>query len=221
MPNFKSVVKKFQKHYPDASDVAIVSNKGKILYSTSKWNLKKDIDGVLNSWINGNAQFVTLDGIKYSVLQMEPERFIGTNRQKKGHLIGASTPDKNNYIFAHIKPKAKVWFHMAYPALARAVAMLKKGSESEFIKSKVELPDETKEEISYESSTGQAIVHQVAPTSPTIDPYLKAEIEGFLQWLNNPQGLAGYITSILQQNDQHRISKLAELCNELYSLFYD
>ena len=221
MTNFKSVVNKLQKHYPDASDVAIVSNKGKILYSTSKWNLKKDIESVLNSWINGNAQFVTLDGIKYSILQMEPERFIGTNRQKKGHLIGASTPDKNNYMLAHIKPKAKGWIHMAYPALARAAAMLQKGSESEFIKSKVELPDETKEEQAYESSTGQAVIYQVAPTPSTVDPYLKTEVEGFLQWIKNPQGLAGYITSILQQNDPHRISKLAELYNELYSLFYD
>ena len=221
MTNFKSVVSKLQKHYPDASDVAIVSNKGKILYSTSKWNVKKGIETVLQSWINGNAQFVTLDGIKYSILQMEPERFIGTNRQKKGHLIGASTPDKNNYMLAHIKPKAKGWIHMAYPALARAAAMLQKGSESEFIKTEVKLPDETKEEQVYESSTGQAVMYQVAPTPPTVDPYLKTEIEGFLQWIKNPQGLAGYITSILQQNDPHRISKLAELYNELYSLFYD
>ena len=221
MTNFKSVVSKLQKHYPDASDVAIVSNKGKILYSTSKWNVKKGIETVLQSWINGNAQFVTLDGIKYSILQMEPERFIGTNRQKKGHLIGASTPDKNNYMLAHIKPKAKGWIHMAYPALARAAAMLQKGSESEFIKTEVKLPDETKEEQVYESSTGQEVGYQVAPTPPTVDPYLKTEIEGFLQWIKNPQGLAGYITSILQQNDPHRISKLAELYNELYSLFYD
>ena len=221
MTSFKSIVNKLQKHYPDASDVAIVSNKGKILYTTNKWNVKKDIDSVLNSWINGNAQSVTLDGTKYSILQMEPERFIGTNRQKKGHLIGASTPDKNNYMLAHIKPKAKGWFHMAYPAVARAAAMLKKDSESEFIKSKVELPDEPKEETSFESSTGQAVVYQVAPTPPPIDPYLKAEIEGLLQWINNSQGLAGYITNVLQQNDLHRISKLAELYNELYSLFYD
>ncbi len=220
MTSFKSVVSKLQKHYPDASDVAIVSKKGKILYSTSKWDVKKDINNVLNSWINGNAQFVTLDGIKYSILQMEPERFIGTNRQKKGHLIGSSTPDGSNYMLAHIRPKAKGWIHMAYPAVARATAMLKKSSESEFIKSKVELPDETKEKISYESSTGQAVVYQIAPTPHTIDPYLKVEIEGFLQWLNNPQGLAGYIANILQQNDQYKISKLAELYNELYRLFY-
>ena len=46
------------------------------------------------------------------------------------------------------------------------------------------------------------------------------EIEGFLQWINNPQGLGAYIYNILQQNDQSRISKLAELYNELYRLFY-
>ena len=77
-----------------------------------------------------------------------------------------------------------------------------------------------KEEEIYESSTGQMAAYQVAPSQPTVDPYLKAEIEAFLQWINNPQGLAGYISYVLQQNDQVRISKLAELYNELYHLFY-
>ena len=70
-------------------------------------------------------------------------------------------------------------------------------------------------------SRGSGCSAQTAPTPPTIDPYLKAEIEGLLQWINNPQGLAGYIANVLQQNDQYRISKLAELYNELYQLFYD
>ena len=217
MTNFKSVVNKLQKHYPDATDVVIVSNKGKVLFSTSKWDVKKDINDVLANWSSNTAQFVVLNGIRYSILQIEPERFIGTNRQKKGHLIGAVTPDGDKYMLAHIRPKAKGWFHMAYPAVARAAAMLKKGSESKFIETEVE----TKEGEVIESSTGQVAAYQVAPPQPSIDPYLKAEIEGFLQWINNPQGLAGYIYNILQQNDQYRISKLAELYNELYHLFYD
>lgn len=216
MVNIKSVVSKLQKHYPDASEVAVVDRAGKILYSTSKWEVKKDIQEVLAKWANGNAQFVTLDGIRYSILQMEPERFIGTNRKNKGHLIGATTPDGKTYMLAHIKPKAKGWFHMAYPAVARAAAMLKKGSQSDFIESKIEIK---KEEV-FESATGQMAAYQVAPSQPTIDPYLKAEIEGFLQWINNPQGLGAYILNALQQNDQYRISKLAELYNELYRLFY-
>jgi len=221
MVSIKSVVSKLQKHYPDASDVALVDKQGKVLFSTSKWDVKKDIKEILVKWSSGNAQFVTLNGIRYSILQMEPERFIGTNRHKKGHLIGATTPDGDRYILAHIKPKAKGWFHMAYPAVARAAAMLKKGSESKFIESKVEISNEKEEEMAYDSSSDQAVTYQVAPISPNIDPYLKAEIEGFLQWLNNPSGLAGYISYILQQNDYQRISKLAELYNELYKLFYD
>jgi len=214
MVNIKSVVNKLQKHYPDAAEVAVVDNGGKALFSTSKWDIKKDIKEVLAKWASGNAQFVTLDGIRYLILQMEPERFIGTNRKNKGHLIGASTPDGKNYMLAHIKPKAKGWFHMAYPAVARAAAMLKKEIKSGFIESEVQISDETKEDELYESYAGGMV------TQPTVDPYLKAEIEGFLQWINNPQGLAAYIYNILQQNDHYRISKLAELYNELYHLFY-
>ncbi|MFX1504442.1 MAG: hypothetical protein ACFFDH_26025, partial [Promethearchaeota archaeon] len=120
MVNIKSIVSKLQKHYPDASEVAVVDRAGKVLFSTGKWDVKNDIKEVLSKWASGNAQFVTLNGIRYSILQMEPERFIGTNRKNKGHLIGASTPDGKNYMLAHIKPKAKGWFHMAYPAGARA-----------------------------------------------------------------------------------------------------
>ncbi|MFX0002697.1 MAG: hypothetical protein ACFE9C_06335 [Candidatus Hodarchaeota archaeon] len=216
MVNIKSVVSKLQKHYPDAIHVALVDIQGKVLFTTSKWDVKNDIKEVMSKWASGNAQFVTLDGIRYSILQMEPERFIGTNRKNKGHLIGAVTPDGKNYMLAHIRPKAKGWFHMAYPALARAAAMLKKGSQSEFIETKVEL----KEEERFESSPGKIAAYQVTPSEPTIDPYIRAEIEGFLQWINNPQGLGGYILNVLQQNDQYRISKLAELYNELYHLFY-
>lgn len=216
MVNIKSVVNKLQKHYPDASEVAVVDKTGKVLFTTSKWDIKKDIKEVLRKWASGNAQFVTLNGIRYSILQMEPERFIATNRKKKGHLIGASTPDGKNYMLAHVRPKAKGWFHMAYPAVARAAAMLKKGSQSEFIESEVEI----KEEEAYGSSTEQMAAYQATPLQTTIDSYLKAEIEGFVQWIKNPQGLGAYIFNILQQNDQHRISKLAEIYNELYNLFY-
>ncbi|MFX1311442.1 MAG: hypothetical protein ACFFHD_02375 [Promethearchaeota archaeon] len=221
MANFKSVVNKLQKHYPDASDVVIVNRNGKVFYSTSKWDVKKEIKAVLTSWASGNAQFVVLNGIRYSILQMEPERFIGTNRKKKGHLIGASTPDGEKYMIAHIRPKAKGWFHMAYPAVARAAAMLKKDSKSEFIETKVDVTNQIEKEKGYSDSSGQTIAFYQGSASSVADPYLKAEVEGFLQWVNNPHGLASYITNTLQQNDQSKIAKLAELYGQLYRLFYD
>ena len=206
--NYKTVIKNLQKHYSDASEVAIVSRSGKILYSTDNWDIKKDIKDLFSTWGSSNAQFVNVNGIRYSILQMEPERFIGTNLHKKGHLVGASTPGGDKYMIAHIKPKAKGWFHIAYPAIARAAAMIEKGSKSKFI--------ETKVDLSHESS----IKPEMKPTFKTsvIDSILKEEIEGFLEWIRNPQGLFGYISYCLRQNDYSKISQLAEIYKELYRI---
>ena len=219
MVNIKSVVNKLQKHYPDATEVALVDKAGKVLFTTSKWNVRKDIKEVLTKWAGGNAQFVTLDGIRYSILQMEPERFIATNRNKKGHLIGATSPDGKLLFIAHVKPKAKGWFHMAYPAVARAAAMIEKKSESKFIKTKIDLKDVSDTNIV--KSPADYSSYNVLVQKPSIEPSLKADIEGLLQWVNNPHGLAAYISNVLQQNDHFRISKLAEIYNEFYSIFYE
>jgi hypothetical protein len=208
MVNYKNIVKKLQKHYIDAQEVAILSKNGKILFSTPKWNIKADIKSFLKSWASGSAQSVELDGIRYSILQMEPERFIGTNRHKKGHLVGATTPDNEKLMIAHIKPKAKGWFHMAYPAVARAAAMMEKGSSSEFIETEVDLKEEK-------------VISEISkPSYPSIDPYLKVEIEGLLEWIRNREGLFSYIYYALEQNDVEKISRLAKVYYELYHLFY-
>ena len=204
------MVKHLQKHYPDATKVVVINDKAKVLHSTSKWNVSKDVKGVFASWSSGNAQFVNMDGIRYSVLQMEPERFIATNRKKKGHLVGSSIPGTDMYLIAHIRAKAKGWEHMAYPAIARAAAMMIKGTKSQFIETEVDVSNDVNELAEVKNRLG--------PSS--IDPYLKAEIEGFLEWIKNPQGLTSYLLHSLQENDPYRISKLAEIYNDLYRIFY-
>ncbi len=208
------MVNNLQKHYKDAESVAIISNSGKLLYSTKNWNIKSDISNLLSSWTSGSAQSVTVNSIRYSIVQMEPERFIATNRHKKGHLIGATSPGGENYMVAYVKPKAKGWFHLAYPAVARAAAMLKKGLKSEFIKTEIDFSKETKTETISETSSGHYA------TTPTVDPTLKAEVEMFLEWVKNPDGLGGYISYYLQTNDSYYLSKLAEIYQDLYRIFY-
>jgi len=209
MVNYKSIIKSLQKHYSDANEVVVFGNKGKVIYSTSNWSVSKDIKTVLASWGSGSAQFVNMNGIRYSVLRMAPERFIATNRKKKGHLVGASILGSEKYLIAHIKPKAKGWIHTAYPAVMRAAAMMTKGSKSQFV--------ETEVDVSVEN---EIIAKSSRMVQPTIDPYLKAEVEGFLDWIKNPQGLTSYLLHSLQENDPYRISKLAEIYNELYRIFY-
>jgi predicted regulator of Ras-like GTPase activity (Roadblock/LC7/MglB family) len=211
MANIKNVVSKLQHHYKDAKSVAIISKSGKLLYSTKNWNIKSDIKNLLASWASNSAQSVTVDSIRYSIVQMEPERFIATNRHKKGHLIGAVSPDGDNYMVAQINPKAKGWFHLAYPAVARAAAMLSKGTKSEFIETEVDMEkgDLTQ---TYQNLSKVGEIH--------IEPYLKAEVEAFLEWIKNPEGLSSYISYYLQQNDPNIISQLAKYYDELYRLFY-
>ena len=206
--NYKNIIKNLQKHYSDASEVAIVSRSGKILYSTANWDIKKDIKELFSSWSSGAAQFVSVNGIRYSILQMEPERFIGTNLHKKGHLVGASTPEGDKYMIAHIKPKAKGWFHMAYPAVARAAAMIERGSKSQFIETEVDLTSE--------SEKSRGMLQKIEERG--VDNALKQEIRGFLDWIRNPQGLYGYISYCLQQNDYNKISQLAKIYDELYRI---
>jgi len=209
MVNYKSIVKNLQKHYSDATKVVVVNNNGKVLHSTGNWKVSKDVKGLLSSWGSGNAQFVNMNNIRYSVLQMAPERFVATNKQKKGHLVGSSIPGTDAYLIAYIKPKAKGWMHMAYPAIARAAAMMRKGSKAQFIETEVDASDDN-DLADISSRLGQ----------PSVDPYLKAEVEGFLEWIKNPQGLNSYLLQSLQENNPNRISKLSEIYNELYRIFY-
>ncbi len=230
MANYKAIVKDLQKKYTDATEVVIVSKDGKVLFTTDNWDVNRDIKGVLSNWASGNAQFVSINEIRYSILQMEPERFIATNRHKKGHLIGATTPDGSICILAHIKPKAKAWYHSAYPFVARAAAMMVKGSKSKNLKSKkskkrqktkkqkketkVVLMDDKKEKLNtYETTYG------VLKEEPQIDPYLKLEIENFLQWINDPNGLSSYISYYLGQNDHQKIHALAMIYKMLHRIF--
>ena len=211
MTNLKNVVSKLQHHYKDAKSVAVIDKNGKLLYSTKNWNIKSDIKSLLASWASNSAQSVTVDSIRYSVVQMEPERFIATNRHKKGHLIGATTPDGDKYMVAQISPKAKGWFRLAYPAVARAAAMISKGTKTGFIETEVDT-NEGDLAGTYEGLRKVGEIH--------IDPMLKAEVEGFLEWIKNPEGLANYITYYLQQNNPEVIAQLAKCYDELYRLFY-
>ena len=229
MVNYKGIVKDLQKKYSDASEVAIVSRDGKILFSTDNWDISNDIKRVLSDWASVTAQFVSLDGIRYSILQMEPERLIATNRHKKGHLIGATSPDGTKCILAHIKPKAKAWYHSAYPVVARTAATMEKGSKSKSLKSKkskkkskTKKKKEETQEILLESTRDQFTTYNkdysVLKEEPQIDPFLKLEIENFLKWINDPNGLIAYISYYLEQNDYQRIQVLATIYKSLHRI---
>ncbi|MBY9007820.1 MAG: hypothetical protein KGD63_13845 [Candidatus Lokiarchaeota archaeon] len=236
MVNYKDATKFLQKNYPDATEIAIINRSGKNLFSAGKWSINGEIKKLLSNWASGTAQSITLGGIRYSILQMAPERFVGTNRKKKGHLVGAATPSGDIYIIAHISAKSKGWFHEAYPVIARAAAMMETGVKINTKTSKnVKAPSKPKKkkreksnryEIEESSSMDNMIESMNNNTTvllqqrAQVNPILKLEIDSFLQWLKDPQGLSNYISYYVQHNDSSKISQLAYVYNKLYSLFY-
>jgi len=215
MTKYKSIIQKLQKHYPDADKVVIFTNRGKILFSSKDFSVGSDLKSLIASWQSGTGASVTVDSVRYSLLQQTPDRLIATNRHKKGHLIGATTPDKNTYVVAHVKPKAKGWYHYAYPSVARAAAMLQNQSfENSF---------EPKMEVARDTSTSNLNSGSMSSTIQIsqINPALKAEIEGFLQWIKIPSGLQAYIAHALDVNDFNVITRLSSIYQELYDICHN
>jgi hypothetical protein len=212
MPDFATVVNELITAYPDALAVAVFDSNGKIAYQTSNWDVSADVDRLLQAWKSQNAQFVHLQGVKYSMLQCVNERLIATNFGKQGHLVGASTPDLSFRIIAYISPEAQGWNQAAYPTVARAAAMLSGGSS---ISEAAHIDAKPSGNVAGPERTQSA----PAPAAPSIDPGLKAEIDGFLQWIKDPQGLSGYIEYYLNANDMNVIPKLATVYNEFRKIF--
>jgi hypothetical protein len=124
MPDFQMIVNELIAAYPDALAVAVLDSNGKLVFQTSNWDISADVDRLMQAWRSGNAQFVHVQGVKYSMLQCVAERLVATNFGKQGHLVGASTPDQSYRVVAYISPEAQGWNQLAYPTVARAAAML-------------------------------------------------------------------------------------------------
>jgi len=210
MATYEEAVSDLQENYKYALCSAIIDGSSNILYSTDNWDISNDVKNIMAAWRSGSARFVKVSSwdMKFSVLQTDPVRFISTNFGKKGHLIGASTPDQSYYMIAFVGIEAEDWMHGAFPSIARAVAMLV-GASSATETSKFEVGPKNEDSNSIAGETGGS----------SIDPQLKENIEGFLQWIKDPQGLSGYISYYIEQNDTTIMPKLAAIYNEFRRIF--
>ena len=51
------------------------------------------------------------------------------------------------------------------------------------------------------------------------DSQLKGEVQSFLEWIKDSEGLSGYINYYLQQNNPSIISELSKIYSELRQIF--
>ncbi len=177
---------------------AVVLQGRQIIYSTDNWDVSADVDKMLSSWSSMNAQFVMISGVKYSLLQCTSERLVATSIKGQGHIIGAK--DEEHKVIAYVEPDGPM--NHAYMEAARCLSAL--SSNSSYIDPNTQL--------------GKSIP-AAASAGPSVDPQLKGEIQSFLDWIKDADGLSGYVSYYLQQNNAQIISELSRIYSELRQIF--
>ncbi|MBD3196921.1 MAG: hypothetical protein GF317_17845 [Candidatus Lokiarchaeota archaeon] len=184
---------------PTIIAAAVLQGRKDIIFQTDNWDISPDIDKVISSWIGKNAQFIKISGVKYSMLQCTDERMAATSIKGEGSIIAAK--DDEHKLIAYVSPDGDM--RGAMMDTARAVAEMS---------SKESYMDEG-------DQLGSGTPAPATGGGANIDPQLKGEIQTFLEWINDNEGLVGYIRYYLQQENGQIISQLAQVYNELRSIF--
>ncbi|TFG28495.1 MAG: hypothetical protein EU532_05210 [Promethearchaeota archaeon] len=183
---------------PHIIAAAVIAGKSDIIYSTDNWDISADIGRVISSWIAQNAQFIMVSGVKYSILQCEPERLVATSIRGEGSIVAAK--DDEHKLIAYLEPDG--YAPGAAMDVQRTISTM--SSKTPYLGGEVQL-----------GKTAPA----AASVTPSIDPQLKGEIEAFLEWIKDADGLSGYINYYLQQSNAQIISALSQIYQELRNIF--
>jgi len=194
-----TAVYKLMQKDPSVIAAAVVQGRDTILYSTDNWDISADVAKVISNWSSMNAQFVMISGVKYSVLQCTAERLVATSIRGEGHILGAK--DEEHKLIVYLEPDGEPMG--AAMDTSRAVSEM--SSKSSY--------------MDPGSQMGKAGGVAAPVASSAIDPQLKGEIQSFLEWIKDGEGLSGYINYYLQQNNTQIISELSKIYAELRQIF--
>ena len=195
----ETVINSLLQKDPSIIAAAIIKGRNEIVYSTDNWDISADVGKVISSWGGQNAQFVMISGVKYSVLQCTGERLVATSLRGEGHIIGAK--DEEYKVLVYLEPDGE-----PMGATMDTARVLSELSAKESY-------------IDPNSQLGPAGGNIQPSAGANIDPQLKGEVQSFLEWIKDGEGLSGYINYYLQQNNTSIISELSKIYSELRQIF--
>jgi len=184
---------------PSIIAATVIQGKDTIIYTTDNWDISSDVSRVVSSWNSRNAQFVMISGVKYSVLQCEQERLVAISIKGEGSICAAK--DDEHKLICYLEPDGDA--RGAIMDVQRALGSM--SSQQNYLDSSAQLG----------ATSGAA----QATASSNIDAQLKGEIQSFLDWIKDSEGLSGYINYYLQQNNTQIISELSKIYAELRQIF--
>ena len=186
---------------PSIIAAAVVQGNDNVIFTTDNWDISPDVSRVISSWNSMNAQFIMISGVKYSILQCTSERLVATSIRGEGHIIGAK--DEEHKLIVYLEPDGEPMG----ATMDTARALTDMSSKSTYVDSNAQ----------FGSDMGVSSTPQL--NTPSIDPQLKGEIQSFLDWIKDSEGLSGYINYYLQQNNTQIISELSKIYTELRQIF--
>ena len=185
---------------------AVVARRsGEIVHISSNWDLDPaDVQQCIDKW-QKRSQFTKLQDRKYSLLMNTEEYFSGVNYKERDFLVGAVSPEENGqrYFVLGYAPSGTDG-RSAYVDLVRAANRMKESGS---------YMNDGEKMGKYDSSD----VAQGA--SGGVQSELHEEINGFLEWIKNPEGFAAYIQYYLDQDDAAVIAKIAQAYNDFRRVF--
>ncbi len=193
---------------PHVIAAAVVKGK-EIIYTTDNWDISADIGRIVSSWIGQSAQFIMVSGVKYSVLQMEAERLVAMSYKGEGAIVASK--DDEHKLIVYLDPDG--YAIGAAMDVQRAVGSM--STQGPYLDSNAQMgqkPAQMEGAASTEAAPSPSV-------GPSVDPQLKGDIQAFLDWIKDSEGLAGYINYYLQQNNAQIISELSKIYNELRVIF--
>ena len=194
----------------DPNIIAAAVIKGKeIIYTTDNWDISGDVDRVVSSWMGQGAQFIMVSGVKYSVLQMGAERIVAISLKGEGSICGAK--DEEHKLLCYLQPDGDA--RGAAMDVQRALSTM--STTGPYMDASSQM-GQNSSQMGGASTTGGSTT---VGGGPSIDPQLQGEIKAFLDWIKASDGLAGYVSYYLQQNNAQIISDLSKIYNELRQIF--
>jgi hypothetical protein len=193
----------------DPSIIAAAVIKGKdLIYTTDNWDISADVDRIVSSWIGQNARFIMVSGVKYSTLQMEAERLVAMSMKGEGSIVAAK--DDEHKLIVYVGPDGDG--RGAAMDVQKALGLM--SSQAAYLDQNAQL-GQKEGQMGGAASAGGV----VSTGGANIDPQLQSEIKAFLDWIKNDEGLAGYVSYYLQQNNAQIITELSKIYSELRQIF--
>ena len=182
----------------------VCRHNGEIVYISSNWSVEpNDLSQCIKKW-QSHGQFTKLQDRKNSLLMNTQEYFTGINYKDKDFIIGAASLDENDryYIIAYA-PAGSSGMN-AYVDVVRAANQMKESTETY-------MEEDAQMSNKYEAQ-------EEAPQNFG-DSAVKQEVDGFLQWIKDPNGLSAYIQYYLDKNDATVINKVAKAYADFRNVF--